>query len=277
MKEPSDFEDRRQDELPPWSSPASASRTSPLPCPDCPGVSAPRCAPAGAARRPDASLLALLPGLLGGCAFHTCSLSAREPVPPGLLEGSALTLVRRGIVVKERVDSAGRSTIIDVVGPGSVLAFSHRPGVTAFAAGPVMLCACPTDRLEDALAGPHGSALAREFLSLQQLALERLERLADARNRATVGARIAALLCALADGLSAPRRLAHLPSELRQRDFGALLAIRHESVCRELRRLERAGVVRRVPEGLQLVDRAALEEAGGRGGDDERTSQARQV
>lgn len=225
-----------------WAPAAAAA-----PCPDCPGA------------RP---LLDALGGERAACAFRSWSLPARAPVPPELLAGSALTLVRRGIVVKELVDAAGRATVIDVVGPGSALAFAHRPGITAFAAGPALLCACPTGRLDERLAGPDGLGLARELLRLQQTALARMERLADARGRATVGERVAALLCALADGLSAPRTLTRLPSELRQRELGALLAIRHESVCRELRRLEHAGVVRRTSECLELLDRAALERAG---------------
>jgi CRP-like cAMP-binding protein len=218
-------------------------------CPDCPGAT---------------SLLDALPGGRLACPFYSCALVARATVPADLLAGSGLTLVRRGIIVKELVDATGRATVIDVVGPGSALAFAHRPGVTAFAAGPALLCACPTARLEEGLAGPDGAGLARELLWLQQAALARMERLADARGRPTVGERVAALLCALADGLSAPRKLDLLPGDLRQRELGALLAIRHESVCRELRRLERVGVVRRTSEGLELVDRAALEGGGAR-------------
>jgi DNA-binding IclR family transcriptional regulator len=89
--------------------------------------------------------------------------------------------------------------------------------------------------------------------------LDRLERIAQARSRPSALARVAALLTALADTLSPPRRLPCIPAALQQRDLAALLAMRHESVCRAIQDLAREGLVRRDHEGLHLRDRERLE------------------
>jgi CRP-like cAMP-binding protein len=104
-----------------------------------------------------------------------------------------------------------------------------------------------------------GATPSAQIVALYASALDRLERIAHARSRSTALARVAALLCALADTLSPPRRLAYVPAALQQRDLAALLGMRHESVCRAVGTLARHGAVSRTGDGIALIDRAHLE------------------
>jgi hypothetical protein len=126
-----------------------------------------------------------------------------------------------------------------------------------YAAADALLCLCPRRPLRTAIDA--GAPTSAQVVALYSAALDRVERIARARSRPTALARVAALLCALADTLSPPRRLACLPAALQQRDLAALLAMRHESVCRAIQTLIRRGGLDRTAEGLRLLDRAQLE------------------
>jgi hypothetical protein len=184
-------------------------------------------------------------------------LPARQPLPPRWFGTYGLALVRRGVIVRQRIDASGAATAVDVVGAGCALPLDRAEGAAGYTASDAIVCLCPKSLLDATL----DLEVARDCLRLQTAALERMERLADARARGTATAKVAALLVAIADTLAPPRRLALIPSALQQRDLGALLAMRHESVCRALRRLERDGVVARRPDGLELLQRAPAESA----------------
>ena len=195
------------------------------------------------------------------CAFRCLFVGARQPLPPRWFGSYGLALVRRGVVIRQRVDSHGSATAIDAVGPGGAIPLSKGGDASSsgYAADDVLLCLCPRRPLRAAIdAGAPSSA---EIVELVAASLERVERIAAARCRATAVARVAVLLCALADTLSPPRRLTCIPAALQQRDLAALLSMRHESVCRALSVLARRGAVERSDDGFRLCDRAQLETA----------------
>src|SRR5208282_81737 len=101
-----------------------------------------------------------------------------------------------------------------------------------YAADDALVCLLPRPALKGALDA--GAPSAAHVVNLHLAALERVERIADARGRATALGRVAALLCALSDTLAPPRRLDAVPAALQQRDMAGLLTMRHESVCRAL-------------------------------------------
>lgn len=212
------------------------------PCPDCPATRV---------------------GVLGpmveseeGCAFRCVSLEAREPLPPRWASSYGLLLVRRGIVVRQRSDVSGRASAIDVAGAGAAIPLVE--GADAFqgyAVSDALVCLCPRRRVRAAL----DVASAKDLLVLHVAALDRIERLVEARGRPTALARVAALLSVLAETLSPPRRLDAIPAALQQRDLAALLGMRHESVCRAIRLLIRRGLVARERDGLRIVDADALQ------------------
>lgn len=212
-------------------------------CPDCPAVRSRVLE--GLARRE------------GGCALRCVALAARQPFPLrwGALYGFAL--VRRGIVVRQRVDAAGRATSIDIAGPGSALPIGDDDGAGGYAVDDAMLCLCPSDAFDEAVGD--GATAARGVVSAQTTILRRVERIAEARSRSAATSRVAALLVAIGDTLSPGRVLDVVPEAIQQRDLAALLALRHESVCRSVASLESKGLVRRGDGGLVLVDRAGLE------------------
>ncbi len=196
----------------------------------------------------------------GACAFQRVTLEPRVPIPGRWYGRYALGLVRRGVLVRQRVDSVGRATAIDAAGPGCLVPLGHVDGALAvggYAATRVLVCLLPADVLPNARG--KDDSTAPDLVRLQLEALERVERIADARGRASVDERVAALLLALSDALAPPRGGAPIPSGIQQRDMAALLGVRHESVCRTLRKLEGRGAIARVPEALRIIDRAALE------------------
>ena len=214
-------------------------------CPDCP-----------------ATLGGVLSGIVqtsSGCLLRCVSIPAHGVLPVRWGRNPEFALVRRGIVVRQRVDASGGATAVDAVGPGGLLPLRDpgERGASTYAVADAHLCVCTARTLNAALESSTG--VARDVIRLQALALDRVERIADARGRKTAAGRVAALLGALSDTLSPHRQLDVVPAGLRQRDLGALLALRHESVCRELGRLERSGTTTRVAEGIRIVDRARLE------------------
>ncbi len=194
-----------------------------------------------------------------GCALRCVTLESRQPFPESWRGTFGMALVRRGFVIRQRVDSLGRATALDALGPGSAMPVggADDSGATGYAASAAMVCLCPTGALHHAVdASPSG---AHDVVDAQSTMLERVERIADARGRPRAITRVAQLLCTLSDTLCASRRLSVIPADLQQRDLAALLALRHESVCRALGSLTRRRVVQRDALGVRIVDRAALE------------------
>jgi hypothetical protein len=215
-------------------------------CPDCPATRS-------------GILADLLPSRDGHCAFRCVSVGARQPLPPGWSSGYSMALVRRGILIRQRVDASGTATAVDAIGPGGATPVSDGPdsNTTGYAADEALICMCPAPALSSAVDA--GAPTSGQVVGLHRAALDRVERIADARGRSTALARVAAVLCALADTLSPPRRLDTIPPTLQQRDLAELLALRHESVCRAFGVLERRGAIRRSPDGTHIVDRGLLE------------------
>jgi CRP-like cAMP-binding protein len=198
----------------------------------------------------------------GACAFSRLSLEARAPIPGRWFGTYMIGLIRRGVLIRQRVDSLGRATAIDAAGPGCLIPLGAALGTVAvggYAATRVLVCVCPTEVIARGVRA--GDPTAPDLIRLQSEALERVERIADARGRATVDERVAALLIALSETLAPPRSDVVIPSGLQQRDMAALLGVRHESVCRSIRKLESRGLIAREPEGLRIADRAALQAA----------------
>lgn len=197
----------------------------------------------------------------GDCAFHCPAIEARSPVPERWYETYGLGLVRRGVLIRQRVDPQGRASAIDAAGPGCVFPLRDWRGpssATGYAATRLLICLLPQDRLDSALTERQDAAL--DLVRLQCEAMERLERITEARGRSSAESRLAALLCALADTLSPPRNRDRITG-LQQRDLAALLSMRHETVCRVLGSLEAKGAVSRTSDGLKLEDRGVLESA----------------
>jgi CRP-like cAMP-binding protein len=214
-------------------------------CPDCPSVRS--------------QVLEALVHRDAGCAFRCLSVPARQPLPARWRAEYGFALVRRGIVVRQRVDGNGRATSIDIAGPGSALPLGEQVDDTAagYAVDDVMLCLVPSDQLDEAVGA--GDTGARDVVGAQAKILQRVERIAEARSRTAATSRVAALLLAIGDTLSPSRPLSVIPSAIQQRDLAALLALRHESVCRAVASLEKKGFVQRSGNGLRLVDRSGLE------------------
>lgn len=195
----------------------------------------------------------------GACAFSRLTLEARAPIPSRWYGLYTIGLIRRGVLIRQRVDSLGRATAIDAAGPGCLVPLDEVRGsvtVGGYAATRVLVCVLPSEVIGRAVRA--GDPTAPDLIRLQAEALERVERIADARGRSTVDERVAALLIALSETLGPPRPEVPIPSGLQQRDMAALLGVRHESVCRSIRKLEARGFIVRDPDGMRIADRAGL-------------------
>lgn len=184
------------------------------------------------------------------CRFVKGTLSARAPIPVSWSDDYTLVLVRRGVVVRTRAPSDGPSVAIDCVGPGGVLPLAKQAVEIGYAATEVLVCLYPRVGLEETLVNEPRTAL--DLIFALTGALERVELLAEARGQGTADARVARVLAVLADKMMPPIRREKFPSGLQQRDLARLAGVRHESFCRALGKLERAGIVRRMSEGLQI-------------------------
>jgi len=219
-------------------------------CPDCPvtrvGV-----------------LAHMIPPQAGTCALRSLAVRARAPLPSRWFKEYGLGIVRRGIVLRQRFDSHGRAIAVDAVGAGGLvsLALSGAAGdessVGGYAINDVLLCAASADGMRSAMEAD--SETPKDVVRLQSQALERMERLVDARGRMTVVERVAATLLALADTLSPFRKTDAVSADFQQSDLAALVSARQESVCRALCALERRGLIARGGDGIRIVDRHRLE------------------
>jgi CRP-like cAMP-binding protein len=158
--------------------------------------------------------------------------------------------VRRGVLVRTRASARGPAISIDCAGTGALVPWPATVPEIGYAATDLLVCLYPREGLESALA--REPETAREILAGLASALDRVERLAEARGQATAEERVSRVLEVLAETLSPPVRRERLPSALQQRDLARLAGVRHESFCRILGKLERVGVVRRGTEGLAI-------------------------
>lgn len=186
------------------------------------------------------------------CRFVKGTVHARAPIPTTWPERYALALVRRGVVVRTRAGRDGPSVAVDCVGPGAVLPLSEHAVEIGYAATEVLVCLYPRVGLVETLA--REAETGRDIIFGLTASLERVERLAEARGQSTADERVARVLAVIADTLAPPHRRDRLPAGLQQRDLARLAGVRHESFCRALGRLERAGLIRRDPDGL-CIDR----------------------
>lgn len=217
-------------------------------CPDCPG-----------------GRLGVLQELVGRtkheCSFETAQVVGRAFVPSAWVDRHAFGLVRRGVLIRQRLDETGAAIAVDAAGPGCMFPIDparHAGASVAcdYAATDLIVCLCPERVVDDVLG--ESSTVGRDLLALQGAALDRVERLAQARGAGTTRRRVASLLLALCDTLSPPRTRDRLPSGLQQRDMAKLLGIRHESFCRALRELENDGAIARETSGIAIVNRELL-------------------
>ncbi len=219
-------------------------------CPDCPMPRA-------------EALRSGIPPQVSICTFRCVTLAARKPIPSDWWKSYGLGVVRRGILLRQRVDAHGHATAVDAVGAAGVIPLSiaqhagEEPNMSGFAVSDVLVCAWPTDTMQTAMSADPETA--RDLVKLQGHALRRMERLVDARGRGTVMERVAALLCALSDTLSPVRKTDVIPVEIQQVDLAALVSARQETVCRALGTLQRKGLIMRTPDGTRITNRQALE------------------
>ena len=218
-------------------------------CPDCPAV--------------QTGVLHGLVSAEAGCSLQWVSLKARQPIPARWPGSYSIALVRRGAIVRQRVDGAGHASAVDAIGVGGgfVVNQGHvESTASGYAATASLVCLCPAPVAAEKLA--NDGETAKSLWALAESALERVERIADARGRPTTDGRIAALLGALADTLGGvPRDF--VPAGLQQRDLAALVSVRPESVCRSLKAMTAAGLIRKDSRGIHLVDRPGLAKRGG--------------
>jgi CRP-like cAMP-binding protein len=206
----------------------------------------------------------VLEGLLGDSAsesaFDSLAVEARSALPATWLARYGFAVVRRGYLIRQRADPAGRATAVDAVGPGGCFPLDRAlvdggARVLGYAVTRSMVCLCDGETLERGLL--EGGPTALQVHQLQSEVITRMERLADARARPGAAAKIAALLCALADTLRPGS--SRIPAEFLQRDLAGLVSIRHESVCRVLREFGRHGMITKDSDGIVLADRAQLQ------------------
>jgi hypothetical protein len=207
----------------------------------------------------------VLEGLLadvgGETTFDSLAVEARSALPATWLARYAFAAVRNGFLIRQRADPSGRATAVDAVGPGSCfpldrsLAAYGGARVLGYAVTRSQVCLCDSETLERGVI--EGGPVALHIHQLQSETIARMERLADARARPGAAAKVAALLCALADTLCPGA--GRIPAEFLQRDLAGLVSIRHESVCRVLREFGRHGLISKDSDGILIADRAQLQ------------------
>lgn len=186
------------------------------------------------------------------CRFVKATVEARAPLPREWSEHHAFALVRRGVIVRTRAEPRGASIAIDCAGPGTVLPLRTTNAELGYAATQTLVCLYPRRQLQQAML--EDRELSREVLEGLEGALERVERLAEARGHGMAEQRMARVLAVLADTVSPAMHRDRLHDGIQQRDLARLAGVRHESVCRFLGKLERAETIRR-HDGVLFVDR----------------------
>jgi CRP-like cAMP-binding protein len=197
------------------------------------------------------------------CGFASLAVEPRSALPAAWLSRYSFAVVRRGYLIRQRTDAAGRATSIDAVGPGCCFPLDTSAGssddssTSGYALTPALVCLSDDETIQRGLADGGPGALALHKLHSETTA--RIERLADARGRPGTVSKVAALLCVLADTLRpVDDPSARVSAEFQQRDLAGLLSIRHESVCRALRAFVQQGLVSRDNTGIVLNDRPRL-------------------
>lgn len=185
------------------------------------------------------------------CRFVKATIPARRPLPRSWAEDYAFALVRRGVIIRTRSEACAMDVAIDCAGPGTLVPWAADVSQIGFAATDVLVCLFPREGFAEALT--HDPEGAHEIIEGMGAALTRVERYAEARGQRSAEMRVLAALSVLADTLSPPERKTRLPASFQQRDLAMLAAVRHESVCRVLGKLEREGRVMRSSDGLCLT------------------------
>lgn len=185
------------------------------------------------------------------CRFVKATLPARAQIPPSWAERYAFALVRRGVLIRTRAGGSGPPVSVDCAGPGALVPWPSRAGELGYAATDVLACLYLREGVDEDIS--REPQTTRDTIEGLACALDRVERLAEARGQASAEERVARVLAVIADTLSPPVRRVRLPSALQQRDLARLAGVRHESFCRILGKLERAGVVHRSTEGLEIT------------------------
>lgn len=190
------------------------------------------------------------------------SIDAREVLPSDWFTRFEFGIVRSGVIIRQCVATDETTTAIDAVGPGGLIPLRILAADAEHsAAGALGLhsrgrgCFAATDSVITLFSSP--SFENRELVRLCASTIARMERIADARNRSSIAARVATLLCVLSDELT-EEKSGRVP-DLYQRDIAALINARHESVSRVLSQFQRKGWVERVERVLRISQRAELE------------------
>lgn len=199
------------------------------------------------------------------CLLQCNRITAREPFPMCWFETFSFGVVRRGVVVRERVEPGGSSVAIDAVGAGALLPLAmvgmggaRGDFAGGYAASEALICMLPRASFDALFAGVSSSLT--ELFQLQEHTRMRVERIAAARGALSASERMFLLLCALADTLRPARTEVDLvPSDLQQRDLAALAGIRPESACRIIRQLTRERAIERGADGIRILRDGALE------------------
>jgi CRP-like cAMP-binding protein len=208
------------------------------------------------------SLESLIGDGAGAFQFESLSIEARESAPALWWNRYSFAVVRRGYLIRLRVGAGGKRTAIDAVGPGCCFPIDRavvqgRPTAGAYSVTRALLSMCDEETFTRALGA--GGTMVLQLNRLEREAFTRMERLADARGRASAASKVGALLCTLADTLQPGQEDRRIPAEFLQRDLAALLSIRHESVCRVMRDFSKRGLIERVDRAIVLKDLQQLE------------------
>ena len=216
---------------------------------------------------PCVALVPLFAGLTPEQQADVATLARPVTVGPGetFVRAGArhapLFVVHAGMVKLSRTTADGRSTTLQVLGPGEVggetwLLTGERPDNDVVALEAARMCVFEPAALD---------ALVRTFPSvgvalLRSLAvrLHSAERMLAARTLADVGARLAAYLldCPTTWGAGGAAT-AHLP--MAKKDIATFLGTSPETVSRRLRAFEHDGLVRVRGTDVEILDPAGLE------------------
>ena len=219
------------------------------------------------AAEPCVALVPLFAGLTPEQQADVATLARPVTVGPGetFVRAGArhapLFVVHAGMVKLSRTTADGRSTTLQVLGPGEVggetwLLTGERPDNDVVALEAARMCVFEPAALD---------TLVRTFPSvgvalLRSLAvrLHSAERMLAARTLADVGARLAAYLldCPTTWGAGGAAT-AHLPTA--KKDIATFLGTSPETVSRRLRAFEHDGLVRVRGTDVEILDPAGLE------------------